>query len=409
MTTTTAITKCRACYGEELTYLFSLGNQYVSDFVDRDKVTSGHRCPIELVLCPRCTLVQAKYTAPQDFLYTRKYWYRSGVTETMRNALKDVVEAAMRSVRLKEGDVVLDIGSNDGTLLRNYPSSLRRVGVEPANNLATEENYEGLELIHDFWDRESYRRKLVGKKAKVITACGMFYDLEDPNKFISDVAWALSRDGVFIAQLMCLKNMIDVGDVGNFAHEHLEFYSLRSLDFLLDKYGMEICDLETNAVNGQSYRLFIRHKSRSVPYEWVEEARTREHCLNSQEFYERLFRSFEDNRKKTLDLLRSIRAEGKSVWVYGASTKGNVILQYYGIDSILVNGAAERSPEKWGKFTVGTGIEIFSEEYARNQNPDYMLVLPYAFLSEFVEREKNEEWRRRGGKFIVPLPEVHVV
>lgn len=415
------ILRCRACHGRELMPLFSLGDQFVSDFVDRSGILSGNRCPIEMVLCRGCTLVQARYTAPQDFLYTRYYWYRSGVTQTMRDALSDVARAAQEEVVLEDGDVVLDIGSNDGTLLRSYttPKNVVRVGVEPADNLATEENYRGLELVHDFWGEVSYRKHVdeidydaMGSwGAKVITACGMFYDLDDPNQFIADISTVLRHDGVFVAQLMCLKNMVDLEDVGNFAHEHLEFYSIKSLDYLLGKHGLEIYDLETNSVNGRSYRLFVRHKEpRRLVGGRVSEARRMEQGLDDPRFYDVFFQKMERNKQKTVDdLLRSIKAEGKSVWVYGASTKGNVILQYYGIDSTLVDGAAERSPEKWGKFTVGTGIEIFSEDYVRKQSPDYMLVLPYAFIGEFVERESGEEWRTRGGKFIVPLPEVYLV
>lgn len=428
------ITKCRACHSEDLTPLFSLGDQYVSNFVD-DPEDKGILCPISLVLCNNCTLVQLKHTAPQDFMYSRFYWYRSGVTQLMRDALADVVRAAESSVSLRPDDIVLDIGSNDGTLLRAYTKPCIKVGVEPATNLVVEGS-KGIDLlINDFWSDDAFcsgldsyelwksypRYGVPGEfpKAKVITACGMFYDLPDPNQFIEDISRMLAPDGVFIAQLMCLKNMLNVNDVGNLAHEHLEFYSLRSLDYLFGKYGLEIYDIETNQVNGESYRLFVRHKEvRSYqpkpPYQSIDAmtrvnaARIAEHGLDQKEFYYNFFAKLIYQRNLVQQYVRKQVEQGKRVWVLGASTKGNVILQFLGLDRSLIEGASERSPEKWGKYTVGTGIPIYSEEDARKANPDFFLILPYAFKSEIMARE--QEWHEQGGKrFIIPLPQMELV
>src|SRR3989338_1543429 len=204
---TTAITQCRVCKSPELTELYSIGDLYVSDFVTQPG--TGFKAPLEMVMCEHCSLVQLRHTAPQEFMYTRFYWYRSGVTETMRQALRDITLSIEHRIALKPGDVVLDIGSNDGTMLRTYAEKkLITVGVEPASNLA-EEGKQGLDFfINDFWNEKSYMTT-VGKKAKVITAIGMFYDMEDPNQFIRDAAEVLTDDGIFVAQLMCLKNMLD--------------------------------------------------------------------------------------------------------------------------------------------------------------------------------------------------------
>ncbi len=410
----TTRTTCRVCGSKDLTPLFSLGEQYVSDFVDSPstKLHEG-KCPIDLELCNNCTLVQQKHTAPQDFLYTRHYWYRSGVTQTMRDNLRDVVIAAEKVADLQPNDVVLDIGSNDGTLLRSYAVPVVTIGVEPASNLV-EEGAIGVDhLIHDFWNYQSYYDVMEdNKKAKVITAIGMFYDLEDPNQFIADVKNALHEDGVFISQLMCLKNMVALNDVGNLAHEHLEFYSLESLIYLFNKHNLQIFDIETNDVNGESYRIFAQHSSlylnrgveNSVFEALYEEKKM---GLDDPDTYAAWFQKMEDNRKKTYSFIKERSDEEDKIWVYGASTKGNVLLQYYGIDRTMIVGASDRSPEKWGKYTIGTGIKIYSEEEARKSNPDYFLVLPYTFLDEFIKREK--EWRDKGGKFIVPLPEFRIV
>jgi cyclopropane fatty-acyl-phospholipid synthase-like methyltransferase len=400
------------CGSEDLAFLFSLGDQYINDFVEPGHEHEGTKYPIELELCRCCSLVQMRHTAPQELLYSKHYWYRSGVTDTMQAALADVSRSAQYLAFLKPGDVVLDIGSNDGTLLRTYQrKDIFRVGVEPATNLA-EEGKQGVDIfINDFWDFHEYWLT-VGKRAKIITALGMFYDLEDPNKFIHDVAQALHPDGIFVAQLMCLRDTVEQGDVGNLAHEHLEFYSLASLRYLYEHNGLEIVDIEHNTVNGGSYRIYASLQESTVQtFQGAEERMERieasETWLTDPSYYEDFLARIERNKRQCLDFLYTSKALGQSVWVYGASTKGNVILQYYGLDGNLIQGAAERSPEKWGKRTIGTGIDIFSEEDARAANPDYFLVLPYSFIEEFKVRE--EAWYARGGRFIVPIPEFKVI
>jgi hypothetical protein len=239
----------------------------------------------------------------------------------------------------------------------------------------------------------------------------MFYDLDDPSPFISAVQMTLHPDGIFIAQLMCLKNMIACNDIGNMAHEHLEFYTLRSLDVLLSEHGLVIADITTNNVNGESYRLSIRHESwegqteeaaRRVLDAFAAEATIMEDLTA---FIARM----EANRDEVYDFVDNAVSDDKVVCVYGASTKGNFLLQWYGLDDELIRFAADKSPEKWAKVTAGTDIKIYAEAVVRQQRPDFFLVLPYAFLPEFIEREKDERWRKAGGKFIVPLPELRIV
>jgi cyclopropane fatty-acyl-phospholipid synthase-like methyltransferase len=407
----TTRTTCRICGNDQLTPLYNFGDQYISNFVDPGHAYDGEKCPIELVYCPECTLVQNPHTAPQELLYSGHYWYRSGVTATMRTALADVVRDAMSQVDLQPMDVVLDIGSNDGTLLGFYPDNLCRVGVEPAKNLASEPQEKVDVLINDFWSADAYTNAVTGK-AKIITACGMFYDLEDPNQFIEDVSQVLHPEGVFVAQLMCLKNMINCNDIGNMAHEHLEFYTLHSLAVLLRRHNLMIYDVTTNAVNGESYRISIRHASYPAGRSPEAGARVVDAFVNEVDIlkdFEDFITRMEANRDEVQDIINEANEDGKMVCVYGASTKGNFLLQWYGTDYDDVLYAAERSPEKWGKVTAGTDIKIYSEAIVRQQRPDYMLVLPYAFISEFIEREKDETWRKAGGKFIVPLPELRIL
>jgi SAM-dependent methyltransferase len=409
---TRRIEMCRICHSDKLTPLFSLGKQYVNNFIRPEELDYCVVAPLDLVFCEICTLVQLRHTAPQELLYSGYYWYKSGVTETMRDALKNVANGIDRKISLNKGDVVLDIGSNDGTFLRCFSDlDLILVGVEPASNLIKEGNKGLTYFINDFWNIESYMTT-VGKKAKVITALGMFYDMDDPNQFIADVEQALTHDGIFVAQLMCLSNMIQSNDVGNICHEHLEYYSFKSLEFLFNNNNLEITDVEINNVNGGSYRIFARkmgsiNKLDEDASSRVSEVRDTEKYLTRKSVYHDFFLRLEENKRRCVSFIEDVVAKGKKVWVYGASTKGNVILQYYGLDNRLIEAAAEKSPWKWGKYTVGSMVPCVSEEEARDAQPDYFLVLPYAFLDEFYERES--EWRRKGGKFIVPLPEFKVI
>ena len=402
---------CRMCYSPKLVPLFSIGTQYVNNFITKEELKDQVKAPLDMVFCENCTLVQLKHTAPQEILYSRFYWYKSGITDTMKKALREISEKVEKDYYLKLGDIVLDIGSNDGTLLRSYTiQGLVTVGVEPANNMVEEGSKGITHFIHDFWKLDSYWSK-VGKKAKVVTAIGMFYDMEDPNQFVADAANALTDDGVFIAQLMCLKNMLDTNDVGNICHEHLEYYSFASLEYLFGNNGLEIIDVEINDVNGGSYRLYCKKKgARTKPAlgaeERVRKVKESEKNYHDKKVYMDFFARLEANKEKCVDFIKQEVKKGKKVWVYGASTKGNVILQYYGLDHTLIEGAAERSSFKWGKYTVGSMIPIYAEDEVRKKQPDYFLVLPYAFFKEFYEREK--EWRSKGGKFIVPLPEFRV-
>jgi len=393
---------CRLCGSDNLEEAFSLGDQYINDFVEKDKVKAGIKAPLDLVICKNCSLIQLRHTAPQELLYSRNYWYRSGVTQTMRDGLRDVSSTIEQIVDLKKDDVVLDIGANDGTLLASFENSeLIKVGCEPANNLIEMLSKHTKYVMHDFWGSGRYNQLAkewgIGK-AKVITALGMFYDLDDPNTFINDIQKTLAKDGIFIAQLMCLASMLQKNDLGNICHEHIEYYSYESLKYMFEKNGLEIFKIEENLINGGSYRIFARHLNKgSIDFD--------ESCSMNEllQFKKRI----DDNRDKCVSFIKNEVKKGKTVYVYGASTKGNVILQYYGLDSELITAAAERSPEKWGKYTIGSGIPIVSEDEARKAQPDYFLVLPWAFFNEFYKRESD--WLSKGGKFIVPLPEFRIV
>jgi NDP-4-keto-2,6-dideoxyhexose 3-C-methyltransferase len=392
---------CRLCGSKKLEFIYSFGKIFVSNFVRKKDINKGIKAPLNLVYCKKCSLLQLQHSAPQEIIYKKFYWYRSGVTATMNKALKDIYRDVIKLNFLKNKDVVLDIGANDGTLLSNFKENFLTIGCEPARNLVTELKKNCHYLINDFWSSNllvNLLKKENISRPKLITAIGMFYDLEDPSKFIKDAANVLHEEGVFIAQLMCLDSMLDQNDLGNICHEHLEFYSFKSLKYLFEKNGLKIFKIEKNNINGGSYRVYAK-----------------KNLNNSINFKENLslkrIRSFikivEKNKKKCLEFLVNAKKNNKKVFVYGASTKGNTLLQYYGIDKQLIPYAAERSPEKWGKYTIGTGIKIISEKQARELKPHYFFVLPYGFINEFIERESD--WLKEGGKFLIPYPNFKVI
>jgi hypothetical protein len=408
---------CRACGSRHLSSILSLGTHCVSTFVDGQVPTAPLRAPLELVVCDPgaggCGLLQLRHTVAVDLLY-RNYWYRSMVNSTMVRALEDVCRAAESVVPLRAQDLVLDIGCNDGTLLRAYTTpGLRRVGFEPARNLLGDAGVGTTRIIGDFFTFGAFARSFPGQQARVITSIAMFYDLEEPNAFVGDVARCLDRDGVWIIQMSYLPSMLAQNAFDNICHEHLEYYSLRAVQPLLERHGLRVVDAALNDVNGGSIRLFVRHRAgpgpspdaarRVAALEEAEDALGLETRAPYEAFASRVLAI----RDRLVAFIAGETARGKTVYAYGASTKGNTLLQFCGLDHTLVRAAADRNPDKWGKRTVGTLIPIVSEAEARAERPDYFLILPWHFLEEFMHRE--HAFLARGGRFIVPLPEFRVL
>jgi SAM-dependent methyltransferase len=328
----------------------------------------------------------------------------------MREALADVTARASEAAKPNPGDIVVDTGCNDGTLLRTYPrSGLRLVGFEPATNLV-EDARKGTDWIfNDFFQADTFLEKFAEDRAKIITSVAMFYDLDDPNTFVRDVGECLAPDGVWVVQQNYLVSMLQKNGFDNIGHEHLEYYSLSTMERLLSKHDLDIFHVETNDVNGGSFRAYACCRGRYSVQDSVAELRRREERLqlNSSGVY----RTFATNiRRIKSNLSRLVRNEvrkGKTIYVYGASNRGNTILQYCGLDYRLIKKAADANSEKWGRKTVGSQIPIVSKEEARSDQPDYFLVLPHHFFDEIRQEEK--QYLQQGGKFIVPLPEVRVV
>lgn len=402
------ITKCRSCNSKQLLPILSLGKQHLSDFVKTNKKPKSF--PLNIVLCKKCKLVQLDYATPSKYLYTERYGYKSGINQTMKDELKNIVSNSLKMIQgvRDEKVVVVDIGANDGTLLSFYPKNIHRISVEPIKKLAKESRKYADKVVNDFFNFTSYSR-LTKKNADIITVISCFYDMEKPNQFIKDIKKIMKDNSIIVIQQNYLAEMLKKNAFDNIVHEHLEYYSLLSLSNLLERHGLEVFDVEIRELNGGSFRTFIAKKGQRAISKKVLKMRRIEKSmrLDSKKTYVNFAKRIELNKKNIYKLINKIVKNKKKIYLYGASTRGNTLLQYLELNKYLIPYAVERNPEKWGKKIASVGIPIISEEQARRDKPDYMLVLPWFFKKEFLEREKK--YLKTGGHFIFPLPKLSII
>jgi len=254
------IKECRSCGSDSFFPILSLGNQYVTNFIN-SKDEQGETIPLELVLCGNCSLLQLKHNTPPQLTWNDQYWYKSGISSTIKADLKDISEKAKKIKELEKGDIIVDIGCNDGTLLDFYNNSIKGVGFEPSKNVAEEAKSKGHYIINNFFNAKDFKDRFGNEKAKIITAISMFYDLDNPNQFLEDIVSCLDKDGLFVIQQNYLVTMLEQNAFDNICHEHREYYSLGSLENILKKYGLEIFDVEQNSINGGSIRTYMKLKN----------------------------------------------------------------------------------------------------------------------------------------------------
>jgi SAM-dependent methyltransferase len=401
-----------------LTPVIDLGNQYLQgSFVKPPMQTPPTRkVPTQLVRCDvsrsedACGLLQLAHSIPPEILYAN-YWYKSGTNETMRRHLTEIADSALAIVNPRQMRV-LDIGCNDGTLLQRIPSEFERWGVDPSDIAATIPL--PIHVINTVFPSDNATHQLRGLTFDLVTSVAMFYDLEDPVGFSRSVHDLLDEQGVWVLEMSYMPLMLAMNSFDTVCHEHLEYYSLSVLNTIMSRAGLRVFKVSLNWINGGSIRCYVC-KADCFRYDTAE-ARDLIRRLQVNEFQLQLdtnapYLAFqlriETLRTQMTELLARIHAEGGSVHVYGASTKGNVLLQWYGIDAYKVPYAADRNPDKVGALTLGTGIRIISEEKSRAMQPSYYLVLPWHFKKEFLMRER--ETILAGTKMIFPLPEITVV
>jgi hypothetical protein len=414
----TEITRCRICGNPELAPILNLGNQYLTGVFPKSKSEQISSGPLELVKCcvgkegSACGLVQLNHSFNLNEMYGDNYGYRSGLNQSMVNHLHGMVEKIQNMIDLDSGDLVIDIGSNDSTLLQGYgKSDCLLVGVDPTGNKFRQYYPDHITLISDFFSSTAVRAHFGDKKAKVITSIAMFYDLESPIDFMKEIYDILADDGIWVFEQSYMPEMLAMNAYDTICHEHLEYYALKQIKWMCDMVELKIIDIELNNVNGGSFSVTVAKKE--SPYR--ESGPTIEKILNGEQEagFDGLkpFEKFKDNiykhREMLIDFVKKIRLEKRSLLGYGASTKGNVILQFCNFTEREIPFIAEVNRDKFGRYTPGTFIPIISEEDARRMKPDYFLVLPWHFKENLLIRERD--YLVSGGKMVFPLPSLEIV
>ncbi len=403
------IKSCRACNSKKLIKLFTLGKlSFTGKFPALNQKIQKE--PISLAICKKCELVQLTHNFDLKYLYGPDYGYRTGINKTMLNHVKNVVRYLSKKTNLKRTDNVLDIASNDGSLLNFYNKDITTFGIDPILN-KYEDQYQNINYkISDFFSAEKIISKN-RKKFKIITALSVFYDALNPNKFLKDIKKLLSKEGIFLLEFADLASIIKYKMFDTICHEHLEYYSSKVILNLCKKNKLRVFDIKKNDINGSSKQYYVCHNDakiknneRVIKKELYDENKLK---LADVATFKKFFKNINHSKNKLNKLIKKINKQGKKIHCYGASTKGNVLLQYYKINNKMINFAAERNKNKYNLFTPGTNIKIISEILSRFYKPDYYLVLPWHFKKEILIREKNI--RKKGVKFIFPLPNLKVV
>jgi SAM-dependent methyltransferase len=394
------ITKCRSCDGD-IKEILDLGVQFTSDFRKDNSDTPAY--PIVAVKCDKCHLVQLRDTTPSHEMYHDNYGFKSGVSNSIKDDLKDNVENALEFNPKAEN--WLDIASNDGTLLSYVPKSIYRVGIDPITKYCKMAEEHADLIVNNFFSAELLKYF----KFDVITSISCFYDMDDPNAFVEGVASVLKKNGIWIVQQNYLLPTMQLNAVDNFCHEHLEYYTLLSMEPLLERHGLEIIDLSTSMVNGGSLRTIIAHKGQRPVLDSVANQRRieKEYGLETDAPYERFANDVWKNLYDLKQFVIEAKKDNKSVAILAASTRGATIWQAANLGPEQIDYAIERNPEKVGKYFNAIHVPIISEEEARKRNPDYMIVGPWFFAQEIIDREKD--YITNGGCLIVPLPKFEFV
>ncbi len=412
------ITHCRICGNKHLETVIHLGYQELTGVFPKSKderISSG---PLTLVKCigtppdSCCGLLQLKHSFNDDEMYCQTYGYRSGLNRSMVKHLGELAEEVKGKVDLSSEDIIVDIGSNDATLLKFFGSTgAKLIGVDPGGKKFSKYYSDRISLIPDFFSSAKVKELLGKKKAKVVTSIAMFYDLDDPLGFMKEVVEILDDKGIWVFEQSYLSDMLRTNSYDTICHEHKEYYSLSQIKWMTDKVGLSIIDISRNNTNGGSFRVTVSKKLSATPGNTnrIEEMLKEEQRLglNGMSVYRDFGEKIQDLKKKLTGLIHALNKDGKKILGYGASTKGNVMLQYCGFTSNDIPFIADVNEDKWGSFTPATHIPIISEQEAKKLKPDYFLVMPWHFRHFILEKEK--EFSNAGGKFIFPFPEVEVI
>ena len=403
------IVNCTNCKSKKLSKIFSLGKL---SFSGRFAKTFSEVIPsaqLNLIMCKVCKLVQLDRSFDPKYLYGKGYGYRTGINKTMTEHVKQTVRYASKIANLEKKDCVLDIASNDGTLLSFYPKNITTVGIDPLVN-KYKSFYNKIDFkISNFFNIKDITKLKIKKKFKIITALSVFYDLRDPNKFLKGVKQILDNDGIFVLEHADLYSIIKNNIFDTICHEHLGYFSSKAIIEMMNNNGFKVFNHEFNNINGGSSRYYISHKNSK--YKILKSvknilAKEKKLGLHHKKTFDIFFKKILIENIKLKNLIGKIKKNNLSIHGYGASTKGNILLQFCKIGSKHIDYIAERNPLKYGMYTPRTKIKIISEKLSRSLKPNYYLVLPWHFKKEILEREKKQI--KKGVKFIFPLPNLNV-
>ena len=402
------INKCRLCKSK-IKNIVDIGNMALSGVFPKLKNELIKELPLILCKCDNCHLVQLRHDFDLNELYGNTYGYCSSLNNSMVNHLKSINRYLESKINLKEGDVIIDIGANDGTLLNNYQNrECEFYGIDPCSYKFKENYKKDIMRINNFFSEKEFR-ELCKKNVKVISTISMFYDLPDPLKFSKEICNIMDDDGIWFMEHSYLPTMIKRNSFDTICHEHVEYYSLQPILYIIKKCDLKIIDINFNLINGGSFNLLLCKKD-NLEYE---ESNKISKIMREEEnfFTKTIFNEFNNNinesTNKILELLKELKKNNKEIHGYGASTKGNILLQYCNIDEKYLTYIAEVNPYKYGRFTPGTKIPIISEEESKKMKPDYYFVLPWHYKDNILKREK--EFLNNGGKIIFPLPKLEII
>lgn len=402
--------------------VLELGSYYVSDFIkNNDDLLNRKKYSLDLYLDEGLGAVRLKDLAPPETMWGQ-YWYRSGINASMTKELQSIVSEINSRVKLKDGDKWLDIACNDGTLLKAVPDNLLKYGIDPCDDSYYKESSKVATVVQDYFSYDAWvRAGNENQTAKVITCIAMFYDLDDPRPFVHDLYKVLDNDGVLVLQMSYTPLMVKQMAFDNICHEHVYYYDLTSIKKLFESYGFKVVDCSLNDTNGGSFRIYLQKSIAdktsfgSAPLRDVCDVRIasileyeKNVCdIRDVAVWEDFGRRLEALKQQVVEFVKSAKAQGKKIYGYGASTKGNTLLQHFGLDNTCIDAIAERSPYKFGLMTIGTNIPIVNEDVMREANPEYSLVLPWHFIDEFEKREKA--YLQNGGALVLPCPTFKVI
>jgi hypothetical protein len=406
------VKNCRCCNKKAFKIFYNFGKMNLSTEFPNVKTKKNNKIPMNVKICTNCKLVQLHHNYDLNQLYNKDYGYKSGVNQTMNLHLKSIVNDIEKIIKFKKDDVVLDIASNDGTLLKKYKNQkIIRFGIDPTIKKFSSCYPKKYLKFAGFFNKKIYDLKSKSKKAKAITSIAVFYDIPDPNKFVEDVSRILHKEGVWVLEQSYFVSLFKNNAYDSLCHEHLTYFILFQLEKILEKYKLRVFDISLNSMNGGSIRFFICHKYSNFKTNYIMIKKTKKvealYLKNINHNLKKFKKNIEKSKNNLKKLINNLITKKKKIHLYGASTKGNIILQFCNINNNQIPFAAERNRDKWRRLTPGSNIPIISEKQSRQIKPDYYLVMPWHFKKEILKREKK--FLTNGGKLIFPLPSLQVV